>query len=206
MNPITILVCTRMKELNLARKDMPSRLGYTNISKGMRKLEQFLEAAEPHQLIEEQLPSALELPEEIVREAIEKTRRLIKEAEEAARRAAFRPHLYVVTERDIPSQICICGMVGGHRYKIVKLPEDFNELPPERQDLLIRTGNNESIQRENGSMNFFGKILYYVLLRDYDEEVEDRLVYDTTGTEIMDPGEIRQRAPKNPPMLMLSLR
>lgn len=43
----------------------------------------------------------------------------------ASYRASFRPHAILITERTVPSQITICGMVKGDRLRVVTFDDDI---------------------------------------------------------------------------------
>ena len=195
MNPITTLVRTRMKELNLKRGRMPERLGFQNSSKGLRRLDRFLKTAEGSGQILENLPGALELPENFILAAVAETRSIILNEKNSKARAAFRPHLFAVTERRIPSQITICALTGLHRHRTVNLPDGFNSFSPEMQDGQIRKAIRKNMEKHNGFAPFFGRILRYVLFRDSDESPKSRAVFHTDGEEIKNAPENLRKTP-----------
>jgi hypothetical protein len=108
MNSITTLVHARTKELGVKRGDLPSRLGFRNVAKGLRRLDAFLCKATGSKEILEQLHRALDVPEHVVREAVRETREAILLQEEAKARQAFRPHIFAV-RKTVPTQIA-CGL------------------------------------------------------------------------------------------------
>jgi len=65
------------------------------------------------------LPAALDVPAEAVHEAVAETARQQREAEDAAYRAAFRPHVIILTEHRIPTQITFAAITGADRHLIV---------------------------------------------------------------------------------------
>jgi hypothetical protein len=97
--PISSLISSRCRELDLRPVELIRRCGYRNISKGLRRLESLSQGYfEGTEGLICGLPVGLEVPAEVVREAVERTKRQISEAMEAAWRAAFRPHAIIMTE------------------------------------------------------------------------------------------------------------
>jgi hypothetical protein len=126
---IATLIERRSNELALSRPALVGRLGYLNTTKGIRRLAALCEGkldAVPR--LAELLPYALELDPAVVREAVIETRVQIaaarkRAAAEAERhwRENFQPHAVVLTERNVPSHITMCAIVGGERFKWIDL-------------------------------------------------------------------------------------
>lgn len=186
MYPITKLILDRIKELQINKSELVKRVGYTNTTKGLRRLEHLLQRGWDSGCVLPNLPQALQLPLEQVREALIATESLLDAEKEAACRAAYFPHLWVETEHSVPSKIVFCGILGIHRLKKIALPRDFDALTPEGQQSVIRGLIRESMERDNGSILFFGRIKWYVLSRSYDEPQASRTVYDIRGNPIPD--------------------
>jgi hypothetical protein len=118
--PIGLLISTRSRELGITIADLARRVGYRNIGKGVRRINELcrgdFRAAE---FIVGALPHALELPEDDVRRAIHATEdeldareRAWIEEEVRGYRAAFRPHVLWVTEKLIPRPIFVAASIG----------------------------------------------------------------------------------------------
>ena len=186
MYPIEMFISTRIKELKLKKTDIVRRAGYSNIAKGLRRLEEFTKTGMSVPLISASIHEILQVPKSAIVEKIQETQRIMEAEEEARFRAAYFPHLYVNTEHKIPTQICICGITGMHLRKQEPLPGDFASRTVEEQDALIQKAIRRSLERREGTIPFFGKILGFVLSTSYDEPQECRRVFDLEGREIPD--------------------
>jgi hypothetical protein len=118
--PLGRLITTRRRELGITSADLARRIGYQNVSKGVRRIDELcagnFRAAE---FIIGALPRALELPEDNVTRAIQATEdeldareRAGIEEDERIYRATFRPHVLWVTERLIPRPIFVATFIG----------------------------------------------------------------------------------------------
>jgi hypothetical protein len=116
------------KELRLPCGQVAARLGYRNLSKGARRLEQVScgDLADKEALLAK-LPRALDLAEEVVGAALEETRSQIEreiqaefECKEARWRARFRPHALISTGQSVPSPIFVAIFIGPERLKWMK--------------------------------------------------------------------------------------
>ena len=94
------------------------------------------------------------------------------------------PFLYVVTERSVPSQITLCGLLGMDQKKRVPLLEDFWELSDSARQKLIRILVRQHMQECNGQIPFFGQIRYYTLSRKPMEITDELLVFDPSGERV----------------------
>ncbi len=107
---ITALIDDRCRELGLSRHDVVRRAGYTNLSKGHRKLDELLTGDLHHSRgLIDRLPVALDVPAEVVHKAVEATKQQRWEAEDAAWRAGFVPHAIILTEHEKPTSITMAA-------------------------------------------------------------------------------------------------
>ena len=143
--PLAHLIQTRMQELGLDREALGFRLGYQNPLKAAGRVYALcnghLTSAKSRAALR-RLPEAIEVPSEAVQRALDATeerfaeqerqaeaqRRLAREEEERAWRAAFKPHAVIQTERTVPSQITICGLMGGAGPLLI-IPCDLSKPP-----------------------------------------------------------------------------
>jgi hypothetical protein len=104
------------------------RFGYSNISKGLRRLEHLCEGQFSGTVrLVQTLPSALDVSPDVVRRAVEDTKRYFRETEEAAWRASGRslgarknwlpPRLTPLIIRARYNS----GQIGDRRYSIIRL-------------------------------------------------------------------------------------
>jgi hypothetical protein len=121
-SPIQVLIEDRCLELGLTRHDIVRRAGYTNLSKGHRKLDELLLGDLWHSRgLISRLPAALGVSADVVNEAVAETERQMRAAEDVAYRAAFRPHAIILTEYTRPTSITMAAIGGADR----KLRVDF---------------------------------------------------------------------------------
>jgi hypothetical protein len=108
--PLGRLIHRRMRELGLRPVRVAALLGYKNLGKGCRRLDQISQGDVARlDLLLAKLPAVLDLPPDEVMAAVKETRQQIesakREREEAERRRYFRPHAYIVTEPDVQGRM-----------------------------------------------------------------------------------------------------
>lgn len=158
-----------MAQLGITRPELARRLGYANLNKGLRQIDRMMAGGTnglERQL--ERLPAALELDPSLVLQAIndtrEQTERLLREraaAAEASWRASFKPHAIVLTEHTVPSQVTICGMVGGERVRWIDL-----DLTRPRATFItqaVRELESRLAKLRTTSLPFFGRAVGFVV-------------------------------------------
>lgn len=169
-----------MNERNMSVADVALAIGYKNVSKGSRKVSDFLNGDFTNRLIAENLKRFMQVSDEDMRHLIDDTARQMEEE----KKKLFRPFLYAKTKLRIPSQIFVCAMLGSERYKVIYLPEGFSRMDYVSKAKVIKNTVRDSMQRFNGIIPTFGEILYYVLRADYDENENERVVYDCDGNPV----------------------
>jgi hypothetical protein len=187
MYEIQRLVKDFIQDKGIKKSEFVKKLGYTNLSKGCRNLQDFLEGDLSLHFIITHLHLAMEVDKAVIAKAMQVTEEEIEQErlqEREKRRACFKPILYVYTERRIPSWILACAMCGFHRFKRIALPDNFNELSRKSQNEIIKEKIAESMAQNNGTIITFGKILHYILQDDFDDTPEERRAFDTQGKEI----------------------
>ncbi len=128
--PIAELIEKRLLELGLDAQALGLRLGYKNPAKAAGRVyaicSGYLDNRKSRSALA-RLADAVGLPAEVVDQVVLDTRLVIaekrrvvrerakaeREANEAEWRKQFRPHAVILTERRIPDQIVICGLLGG---------------------------------------------------------------------------------------------
>ena len=118
------LIRQRMWDLGIRRADLARRMGYVNIAKGCRRIDQIcagdLELAENLRIA---LSQGLAVDVEVIGESIEFTRAERIAAEDEAYRQSFKPHAVILAERRIPSPVFAYAMCGGARLRIIPFQE-----------------------------------------------------------------------------------
>jgi hypothetical protein len=94
-----------------------------------------------------------------------------QEAEaEAHAREAFRPHLFIITERSRPTSITI-ALLTGMADRTINLPEDLAANPPEKQLEIVQSVLCQHLNNNQGEWRFFGKILGYYYFHHFRENI-----------------------------------
>ncbi|XYD12458.1 hypothetical protein R1A27_31420 (plasmid) [Methylobacterium sp. NMS12] len=175
------LIQARMQELGLTDEALGRRLGYTNPAKAagrVHALTNGLPLSARSRFALWRLPFALAVPADVVVQAIADTERLfaqrvraeeekrcrIRDAKEAAWRRAFRPHAVIQTEYMRPSQITICGLMGGAGPRLI-IPLDLSLSPVTYIQQAVDALPGQTMPRSDGGRHviFFGKALGLVI-------------------------------------------
>ena len=118
------LIRKRMKDLDITRGELARRMGYANIAKGCRRLDQICAGdAKMAENLRIELAQALEVDGGVIDESIELTRAEQVAVEDKAYRESFVPHAVILTERKIPTQITFYAMTGGSRHRMIPMKE-----------------------------------------------------------------------------------
>ena len=171
--PLISLIDNRCRELDLKKAGLVERLGYKNIPKGLRRLEQLkLGNLTFSQQIFSNLPAALDLCDTVVVNAIADTKEQLRQEDEDARRQAFFPHAVVLTERSIPSQIFFAGLIGASRHRrigfdLTRAPDTF--LSQAMAILKLK------LNQFHGGIPFFGKATGLVINYTFERKAEFNL-------------------------------
>lgn len=181
MYPSEAFLRERIKATGLSPREIALRAGYANITKGIRRLEEFLRQGRGGGQLAGRLPEILGFPAAALEEKLRETEAVLEREQEARDRAGYRPHLFARTERDCPSQLVLCALTGGLRWRVLELPAYFASLSPWRQERVVRGLVQRMMHKTGGGLHFFGKIRHFVLSREYDEPQEARTVYDLQG-------------------------
>lgn len=164
------LVGCRMAELGLRPSVLVRRWGYTNTSKGMRRLGQ-LRAGKflPDERGITALAQALGVPVEDLRKSIEATQEQLegarKRAEEQELRAwcaRFQPHAILKTDQPRPSPIFVAAILGPER--LLRLDLELGQPPV--------TWPSQVVQKLPTRVPAFGNVIGFYLNYSSDQAVE----------------------------------
>jgi len=121
-NPLKSLIESGLKAQAITRGELAIRLGYRNINKALRRVDEFVADPVTGDPIAAKLVEALALPQAAFDEAIRKRHEQL----EAWDRAAFRPYLQIRLLKP-PSSIMVAALVPGLSH--IQLSEGLHELP-----------------------------------------------------------------------------
>lgn len=134
MLPLERLISDRLAILGLSKSALIQRCGYTNITKGLKRLNGLLDAditsAASKQLLAK-LADALELEQNAIHDALSQCYKNIQNEvakQKEIQRINFKPNAYFLTESKRPSQITLCGMTGGPE-RWLRIPLDLTQPP-----------------------------------------------------------------------------
>ncbi len=143
-NRASKLVSDAMKSREIAKGELVHRLGYSNLNKGRRRLEDFLENGEADPAFIEKLSDALELRLEDISKAMEEDRKQKKLLQEKLEREAFKPYVFLLTEETRPLQITMFALAGGVGvHKMFLLPDGIQEKPWQEQLKIVNDMSKE---------------------------------------------------------------
>ena len=192
MYAIQEYVIKTMREKGLKRSEVVQRLGYTNVAKACRRLDQLLQDLDYNRTIMNNLHVGLGVPRHRVQEKLEETARELEQErlqEEERERRAFVPYLFCQTERRIPSPIFVCAILNAERMKFIYLPPDYNQRSAGQQEEIRRALIAARQRNNDGRIPSFGKITCFTLRRFYDDVEEEREVFDLEGNPVTHPPE-----------------
>jgi hypothetical protein len=126
MNPLQTLVHEAMQTQRLTRAQLAGRMGYKNISKGLRRLDALLHELQGSEGLLQSLKEALSIPDAQLREAVLQ----LQEQLNAEERACFEPIIQVVPTRT-PSPIFVAALVPG--LLNIPVPDDLLSLPADEE-------------------------------------------------------------------------
>jgi hypothetical protein len=174
--PISIFLLTLLEETGLTRTEFVSSLGYRYIERGRRRLDAWIDQGEGFDKILKQIAKTYPNQADRLETAIMNTN-AVKAAERYAEffdcckseAVTFRPFIYAVGEKTVPSGICIFGITGGHEaWTIIKIPKATLDLPLEEQLSAVPELIAAYKQKFNGQVPFFGPLQEFKFVRLLD--------------------------------------
>ncbi|MBN2652075.1 MAG: hypothetical protein JXR63_06805 [Spirochaetales bacterium] len=190
MYKIQEYVIQTMKDKDLSKSQLASRLGYKNISGGTRRVHEFLTEFKLNDFLIKNLHRGLDVPFETIQQKLLETKlQQDKEIEEqnVVERKNFSPFIYCQAERRIPSPIFAAALMRSTEIRILPLPRNFNTLDAQEQSDIIQDSITEILSRYNRTIPAFGLITAFTLCRKFDEKESQREVYNLEGEIIPSP-------------------
>lgn len=160
------------------KRNIVLSLGYQNINKGYRRLNNLIETGECPMSLKDMLPKALNLDEELVNTAFKLTaQQKVKEAEldrkrtEEYERKSFVPHIWIENELEFPSgaKFWYVAFLGIDKFKVLPLPENINDMDWELQESLVKKRILQHQKGINGDDAIFGRVKGYTYCQTYND-------------------------------------
>lgn len=193
--PFNEFIDNRMSELKISRKDLVFRMEFKNIQKGYTRVDDIISGRYPVGN-EDRLAKALEVTRETLDKIIVEDKEYCLKLKLAEERKKFKPFICAMMERRIPSPIFAGCMTNKLRY--IWLDNDFMILPENEQLAFTQQWIVEHFEKNKGAIVAFGKILHYVMRRDYDQKPEELQLFNTEGERIIPPVEGLELTPGRP--------
>jgi hypothetical protein len=144
--------------------------GTRTAEKALRRLSELIRDGARLDDYEPRLAVALGVPPEVLQDAVADTREELRLTEQLhqlqchiAFRQAFRPHVFMIGESKVPSQITMFGLTGGNRHRILQIQdENFLNRPVEEQLEEVRKLIGQHQEEKKGMIPFFGNAVFYL--------------------------------------------
>lgn len=191
------LVLREMERQKLSVADLVRRLGYTNISKGCRRIQGLLRTGFDPILVPE-LARALCIDQRAVDDALMETDAEIAREHDEARqrrddheRETFRPYILVETEGR-GRQGLFAAITFG-KLKHIPVPDAVSRMLLDEQIAWARRTAVEHFARHGGEVEAFGAISGYVYRRSFEDAIRFNLSGRVTNHFEPRPIEIHPR-------------
>ncbi len=188
VRPLGQFILAKAQEAGLSRRDIVPRLGYPNLNKSYRRFDQVIHGNIYNHELLERIAQVLGVDYAEIDAARQATLCEIREEQhqqeadyEARCRAEFRPHLWVIHERSVPSPIFVVAFCGVDRFLRADLPEGIVNLSRPEQLRVIKEVAQSHYKEKEGSAIPFGKILGYLYRYTYDASLKLTIEGEVVG-------------------------
>jgi hypothetical protein len=180
--PICRFIKTLLADSGLRRSDFVGSLGYRNTTKGLRRLDEWLQNGRGDAACLQRIVDAYHPEPNALKKAIDDTKAIheserqdaIRKNDERERRS-FRPFIWVVSQNGPHS--CISAM-AERKMKVIRFPEGFEHLSAPEQLTAVQREVREHYQKTGGTCGWFGEIQSYRFADTFDTSLN----LDTTGS------------------------
>lgn len=182
-NPIGKYILERIKTSGLRRSQVARKMGFTNITKCLKKLDATIDTGRADKDFLSKIMLGLDITIPQINEQIKLMNLYLNKKEQEAieeERRNFRPYLMSFCDRIIPSPIFAGLMVLPLRIRYYD--KECLELP--YIDLLAFIGSQikEHYEIREHGVPTFGAIIGYCFRRGFDDTRKDILFFNTDGT------------------------
>ncbi len=127
--PIQQFIDSRCAELNISHRELIARTAFSNVSVGLKRLQQLFAADfRAAEGLIKKLPAALAVSPEAIKQAISDTIEKLKLDAEDSYRTSFKPHFIIRTAKQCrPKQIFIASFLNAMKYVTADFPDDLNK-------------------------------------------------------------------------------
>ena len=173
--PISRFLERMMRESGLRRSQFVQALGFRNITKGLRRLDVWIECGRGDQgflerIVAQYHPDPAELHTALAEtEAVHRHehQEAVRESEELERRR-FKPFVWVVTEEGPHSWVMV---LAERQVKFLRFHEGFDQLSSADQLTAVQQRAREHYQETGGRFAHFGAILGYRFCDSFDTSI-----------------------------------
>jgi len=126
MNPLDVVIRGELLNLGITKKQLVGKLGYSNVNKGIRKLNHFIETGEyKNKEFVENLMEILRVSPTVLKNATDSVKQKLLEERERLEEENFKPHIEVKFD-SVPRPILILGLCSKlWKIKIQDYIKDF---------------------------------------------------------------------------------
>jgi len=171
MNPIHALIYSVMKGKGVARLTLVKSLGYRNVNRGLRRIDDLLLSGTGRKALLAKIAEVLGIDQEQIDKALDETRELLRKEREYSERKKFRPYIYVQHASQRPCSITIVAFVGVDQFKFILVPWEITALPLQQQVESVSTLVREHYQGKGTRCTMFGEITGYIYRYSFDEGI-----------------------------------
>ena len=186
--PISRFIAQHARMAGFSRRDIARRLGYHDLGKAHRVLDDALTTGTVPAHMRTHLADALEVDDAVLDPVMTATLRQQRDEarartldRERAYEARFRPHLRAETELMVPQPIFIAALMTTARLRHVELSDETWSANPERRDQLVKKAIQNHYREHHGHVPAFGIIVGYVAVVMAGYLVDFAFPFDTAG-------------------------
>lgn len=171
MKNIEQLIEFYLSHNNLHRKDLVVRMGYKNITKGLRRLDACIKLGECSEIFKNLLANALNITLTEIEQAIGLLRSEIRKSELKMEKSRFRPHIKITHAGNRPLNITAVAFFGIKQFKEIAVDENLSRKTLWEQIEIVQDLVKNHYAHANGTCPMFGVITGYRYFYQFDEWV-----------------------------------
>lgn len=182
-----------MFELGIDKQRLTLRMNFDDLSKGIAKVVGYFQGNYPSHTHTPQLSKALEVSTRELNQIIESDWFAVIKTQVEEKRNLFTPYLSAMMEKRVPATLSIGCLTDELRY--IKLPSGFETLGDDEQHKMAKKLIRAHYIESGGHIASFGKITHYAMQIEYEQPIDEILIFDVTGVLIQTPDSTYERIP-----------